>query len=148
MKTKRDMLKTLRAQQTYKKYYVKTIPAAVCRGITRSDTDFFYSDLPFWSDNCFGWVPLDSKNGSSCDACIALTLSYSEIVNSINTNDIREQFGDIDSLSGQINELSESQGSSLPQISAGKKHSSKGNKNSTAVKRKKTNKSATKKTKK
>jgi hypothetical protein len=148
MKTRQEVLKTQKAYQTYRRFLAKTIPASICRGLTTSDSEFFYSELPLWSDTCEGWVSSGNKNGPACASCVAASESYYNNINYLGINDIRKQLRDSDSASGQASKPSKPRRPALQQVSTSKKHSRTGHKSSTAIKNKKNRKSPIQKGKK
>lgn len=59
------------ARQTYRMFYQRGHPMTMCRGLTPSSMAFFYSDLPYWSDTCQGWVSQDAMP-TLCAECLKL----------------------------------------------------------------------------
>jgi hypothetical protein len=53
----------------YKYFSEKGIPATLCRGTTRTDTDFFYGEAAFWSSYCVGWVKEEIGKSPVCMYC-------------------------------------------------------------------------------
>lgn len=137
MKTKLEMLRSAKAAKNYKEYYRSNVPHTICRGITRGNDDFFCSDLPFWSDNCDGWIKESSTGILTCSFCFAEREKYNSIKNIDNFNEIRKQSRDSDSIPGQDGQYGESGGSILSAIRSIKEHRSKSNKSNATSENKK-----------
>lgn len=142
------MLASDRARYTYAKFQRQGVAATVCRGTTGEDFNFFYSDFPYWSNSCLGWVPDFANKPKICAYCLITKAPARKFEVEVEPNDIRKESRNSDRLPGQANKPDKPGRSGLSKVSTGDEHRSKGNKNVPTPKNKKNSKNKGKTTKK
>ncbi len=134
------MLASTSARATYAKFQRQHAAATVCRGMTGDDFNFFYSDFPYWSDCCLGWVLDDHKKSKICTFCSIVSPSEVDFQVKSDNNEIRKEFGDSDRVSGQPPEPSKSRTPRLRQLHKGGKRGGDSDKDVPSSKDKETKK--------
>lgn len=142
MQNKQQMLASPLARATYTKFQQQRVAATVCRGTAGDDLNFFYSDLPYWADNCLGWVADDAQKSKICAYCSLVTPAERAYFTKIDTDEIRNS----DRVPRQDAKSCKPRRSGVSGVQPGGKHRGKGNKDVPSHKIKEDSKGAVQKT--
>lgn len=137
MQTKQQMLASPKAKRTYKTLQALNIPVTICRGTSGNEINFFYSDLPYWSDSCLGWVRDAHKSSKICAYCKLAKAPEVEFPSFPLKDEVGEKSRDISGVPGQSAKPSKPRPSELPGLHKSSKHRDKSAKSNAVAKAKK-----------
>jgi hypothetical protein len=135
MQNKKQMLDSSRAQRTYAQFYRLGLAATMCRGTTSDDNNFFYSNLPYWSVRCLGWVLDKPGKPKVCQFCMLAQPPKVEFSPAAAKNEAKQESRDDSSPLGQLAYSNSPRSPSVWGLPTGRGHGSKGNTSSAGTKK-------------